>query len=216
MPPKKPEAPKTDYFVEIVWFLVIVFFLWMVFQRIQYLLEYYDIGSYHSLWAAVLVFFLTHILPMIKILGAIIIVASVFGIQHSYKKLKKIVLEEKALYGPKVVVNEEIVSVPKNPKWERVVAHSDSLNPSDWKLAIIEADTMLDDLLKASGYHGDSLGERLKAVEKSDFLTIDYAWDAHKVRNQIAHEGTSFELNNREAKRIIALYEAVFREFKVI
>ena len=216
MPPKKPEPPKTDYFVEIVWFLVVVFFLWMVFQRIQFLLEYYGVGSYHSLWASVLLFFLTHILPMIKILGAIIIIGSVVGIQHSYKKLKKIVLEEKALYSPKVSVKEEIVSTPLNPKWERVVTHSDSINPSDWKLAIIEADTMLDDLLKASGFHGDSLGERLKAVDKSDFLTIDFAWEAHKIRNQIAHQGGDFELNHRETKRVIALYESVFREFKII
>ena len=64
--------------------------------------------------------------------------------------------------------------------------------------------------------HGDTIGDKLKAVEKSDFLTIDNAWEAHKARNQIAHDGADFQLNQREAMRIISLYESVFREFQMI
>jgi ribosomal protein L14E/L6E/L27E len=63
---------------------------------------------------------------------------------------------------------------------------------------------------------GDTLGERLKAVEQSDFDTIDKAWEAHKVRNKLAHEGGDFILTQREAKRIIALYKDVFDEFRMI
>ena len=75
---------------------------------------------------------------------------------------------------------------------------------------------MLNELMKAAGYQGDSLGEMLKSVEKSDFVTLDAAWEAHKVRNQIAHQGIDFVLNQREAKGVIALYEKVFKEFKII
>src|SRR3989344_3650101 len=39
---------------------------------------------------------------------------------------------------------------------------------------------------------------------------------AHAVRNKIAHEGAAFMLPEREAKRVVGLYEAVFREFKYI
>ena len=65
------------------------------------------------------------------------------------------------------------------------------------------------------GYQGENLGERLKAIEPSDFITLQAAWDAHKVRNQIAHE-TNFQLSKREVRRVIGLYEQVFREFKYI
>jgi transposase len=60
------------------------------------------------------------------------------------------------------------------------------------------------------------MGERMKAIEKSDFNTIDDAWEAHKARNNIAHQGGGFALNQREARRIISLYERVFREFQLI
>ena len=60
------------------------------------------------------------------------------------------------------------------------------------------------------------MGEKLKAVEKSDFTTIESAWEAHKARNMIAHEGSDFLINQREIHRIISLYEAVFKEFYLI
>ncbi|KKW10784.1 MAG: hypothetical protein UY50_C0026G0011 [Parcubacteria group bacterium GW2011_GWA2_49_9] len=102
---------------------------------------------------------------------------------------------------------------PAEKKWERVQAHLNSANESDWRLGILEADVMLDEMVGHMGYHGDSLGEKLKGVEKSDFTTLDLAWEAHGVRNRIAHEGGAFILTEREAKRVATLYEDVFREF---
>ncbi len=105
---------------------------------------------------------------------------------------------------------------PRNLKWERVVAHSESDNPGDWRLAILEADILLDEMTMSMGYHGETLGDRLKGIEKSDFTTIDMAWEAHKVRNQIAHEGSDFLITQREAKRVVGLYRRVFEEFRYI
>lgn len=108
---------------------------------------------------------------------------------------------------------EETVS---EKRWERVQAHLNSDRESDWRLAVLEADVLLDEMVTSMGYHGDSLGEKLKGIEKSDFTTLDFAWEAHAVRNRIAHEGVAFTLTEREAKRVIKLYEDVFKEFHYI
>ncbi|MDP6571846.1 MAG: hypothetical protein QF747_03360, partial [Patescibacteria group bacterium] len=83
-------------------------------------------------------------------------------------------------------------------------------NQNDWRLAIIEADTILDDMVTTMGYKGEGIGEKLKQIEKSDFNTLDQAWDAHKVRNTIAHGGSNYVLTQREARRVIGLYKQVF------
>ncbi|MEI6420194.1 MAG: hypothetical protein WCO30_01045 [bacterium] len=101
-------------------------------------------------------------------------------------------------------------------RWELVVKHVESENPGDWRMAIMEADIMLDEMLDRQGYHGESIGDKLKQVEKSDFNSIDQAWEAHKVRNQIAHEGSDFILTQRRAKEVIFMFEKVFREFYMI
>lgn len=101
----------------------------------------------------------------------------------------------------------------KNVRWYNVLHYLSSPNSSDWKLAIIEADSMLEDLTNQLEFEGENLGERLKMADKEKFQTLNDAWEAHIVRNRIAHDGSAFELTQHEANRIIVLYENVFREF---
>ncbi len=104
----------------------------------------------------------------------------------------------------------------ENRRWENVIAHVQSDSPSDWRLAILEADIVLAELLGRMGYAGENVGEKLKTVEQSDFGTIEDAWEAHKIRNLIAHQGSDYVLSKREAQRVIGLYSNVFREFRYI
>ncbi len=141
-----------------------------------------------------------------------------FGwIVHLSRKLTAIrIVERERLYPNGQAINNSNVEVVKNPQWEKILKNIDSLNESDWRLAILEADIMLGDLLERMYLPGDTIGDKLKAVEKSDFTTLDNAWEAHKVRNQVAHEGQSFVLTDRETRRVVDLYRTVFEEFHII
>lgn len=101
-------------------------------------------------------------------------------------------------------------------RWNKILEQASTEGEQHWRLAIIEADIMLDELLEVQGYHGESMGDKMKQVERSDWNTIDLAWEAHKVRNKIAHEGSDMHLSEREARRVIGLYEQVFKEFRYI
>lgn len=103
-----------------------------------------------------------------------------------------------------------------NAKWELVEEHINSDDSNKWKLAIVEADIILSELLERLNLPGNGVGEKLKNVEESDFDHIEEAWEAHKIRNAIAHQGSEFVLNQREAKRVIRLYKSVFEEFEII
>jgi hypothetical protein len=104
----------------------------------------------------------------------------------------------------------------KNEKWNNVLMHLLSSNQGDWKLAVIEADLMLEVLLDQLGFSGQGVGERLKSADREKFPSLTKAWEVHTVRNRIAHEGLDFELSLHEARRVIALYESIFREFGFI
>lgn len=104
----------------------------------------------------------------------------------------------------------------KNDRWEDIQAHINSDNPNEWRLAIIEADVMLDQTLRNAGYVGDSIGEMLKGASHSSFQTLEDAWEAHKVRNTIAHEGSDFVLTRKVAQETLTRFERVFREFGVV
>lgn len=117
---------------------------------------------------------------------------------------------------PDAPIGQQVDEKEGSSKWRMVHKHMLSKNPSDWKLALIEADTILDALVERAGFPGNTLGERLKNADRGVFRSLDFAWEAHKVRNRIAHEGSSFTLSERDAKKAIAEYEEVFREFDYI
>jgi len=159
-------------------------------------------------------------LPIFQIIGILLSGIFLILMVHLSRKIAKIHQEEhQALYPTEGVVpdhEDAPVFENHNPRWEQVEKHLATDSPSEWRLAIMEADIMLDDLLDALGYHGESIGEKLKQIERSDFTNLDLAWEAHKVRNRIAHEGGDFILTEREARRIIQMYKQVFEEFKYI
>jgi hypothetical protein len=111
---------------------------------------------------------------------------------------------------------QEKDAVSKNPRWIKTLGYLFSQHPGDWKLAIIEADSMLESLLDQLGFKGENLGDKLKGATQEKFSNLTKAWEVHTIRNKIAHEGASFEISQHEAKRVIALYEQIFREFGYI
>ena len=104
----------------------------------------------------------------------------------------------------------------QNSRWEDVKTHISSDNPNDWRQAIVEADIILEEVVNKAGYVGATLGEKLKSADSSTFKTIQDAWEAHKVRNQIAHEGVDFVLTKKIAQETITRFERVFREFGAV
>lgn len=101
-------------------------------------------------------------------------------------------------------------------RWRGIEEEANSDDERKWRLAILEADIMLNELLDVQGYRGETMADKMKQAEPATFRSIDAAWEAHRVRNQIAHQGSAHLLSAREARRVIALYEQVFREFKII
>jgi len=100
-------------------------------------------------------------------------------------------------------------------RWEHVEELMNGLQESDWRQAIIEADIMLDDVLESRGYTGAGTGDRLKQLSPSFLPSLDALWDAHKIRNRIAHEGSAFSLDERIAYRTIQSYRRAFIELGV-
>jgi hypothetical protein len=121
---------------------------------------------------------------------------------------------------PGLAVAENIPTTPpakeeyeEHPKFAIIKGYLSSDSEALWRIGIMEADNLLGEALREKGYQGDGVGEMLK---NASFKTVQLAWDAHKVRNRIAHDGSSFELTSHEAKRVLGLYESVLRELKVV
>lgn len=160
----------------------------------------------------------------LKIFATFIVIILITIILYCLVRLYEIKQEEGEGKKPNVVVDPENLSgvavlegfPVRNEVWESVRAKILSDSPSDWRLAIIEADIYLDKVLDQKGIFGDTLGDKLKQMTAERFPSVQLAWEAHKVRNRIAHEGSEFMLTQPEARRVLSYFEIVFRDLEVI
>jgi len=142
--------------------------------------------------------------------GYLVALLAIGIITYTVIELYKLRDREKAVYGPLPEISED--DTAEHARWRHIESLMESKNPNDWRQAIIEADIYLGDILAREGYHGDTIGEKLKGIESSDLDTLNDAWEAHKVRNDIAHQGSAYPFSESLARRTISRYENVFRE----
>ncbi|MDR3558333.1 MAG: hypothetical protein P4L61_02260 [Candidatus Pacebacteria bacterium] len=198
--------------------LIIIIVLVMVIAIVPIVFSFVSgyLGPYFAAYYPAFLFGIEHAFGWLVGISLVISVLLLIGIVVAIEGTKHVRKQEAAMYDLKVELAED-TNVKADPalakKWQNVMSHADSPNASDWRQAIIEADIMLGDILTKMQYAGDGIGDQLKLATKADFKTLDQAWEAHKIRNQIAHEGSDFALDQHEAKRVINLYRQVFEEF---
>ena len=129
-----------------------------------------------------------------------------------YRRMRR--LTEKIAAQQEVAPSEPAMGGPLKNRWEEIMRHIDSPREGEWKFAIIEADKLVDDQLKTR-FAGETMGERLMNIDKTKLLTIDGLWEAHKVRNRLAHD-TNYFLRHAEAVRAIRLFEQTLKELEAI
>lgn len=73
-------------------------------------------------------------------------------------------------------------------KWQEIDQLMELGKPSNYSRAILEADKLLDHILKSLRAPGVTMGDRLKA-SKNRFSHDGYnaAWQGHKIRNELVH-----------------------------
>jgi Zn-dependent protease with chaperone function len=97
--------------------------------------------------------------------------------------------------------------------WRKIVARLDAGLEPEYKLAVIEADNMMNEILKRMGYGGASLGERLEKLTAATLPNIDEVKEVHKVRNNIVHD-PNYKLSLEEAKRTLSVFEKALRDLE--
>ena len=99
--------------------------------------------------------------------------------------------------------------------WRKTAGRLDTGFESEYKLAVIEADSMLDDILKKMGFGGETLGERLGKITSATLPNIEEIKKVHQARNNIIHD-PDYRLSLDEAKKVAAAYEKAFRDLEAM
>lgn len=156
----------------------------------------------------------------LKVFATLIVVLLIAAVLYCLVRLHEIKKEEKKKAAAAAIL-DTLASAPavpssKNEAWETMRRRMLSDDESEWRLGIIEADILLDRTLTKKGYQGETLSDKLKQLGPEKLASVQLAWEAHKVRNRIAHEGADFKLTFPEVRRALANFELVFKELGII
>lgn len=95
--------------------------------------------------------------------------------------------------------------------WQDIVNKFNSGQPESVKIAVIEADALVDDVLKQLGYEGEHMADRLAKLDTNFFPSAEKIWEAHRIRNELTHlPGT--EVPIEKAKRLLEHYRDFFND----
>jgi len=152
-------------------------------------------------------------LPVLATISIVLSMLFVLGIVYATYRFREIRIEESKKFSP--INIEEIEDKRHVGLWDVILKHMESDNPAEWKIAIIEADNLLDELLRERGYEGETLGDRMKSIDGKKVVSLQAAWDAHKVRNALVHEA-DYEPPHFVVKEAIGKFKRGFEALGVL
>lgn len=142
------------------------------------------------------------LLNIIMIVGAIVLVCAVAV--FLFEAMRHLV---HLLFWPR---GGDLTRDQIKKRWTQVEAYDASSEAISYRMAVIEADKLLDEVLRSMGMPGASLGERLTFAQKK-YFRLRQVWWAHKVRNQLVHED-GFDLKRSQAHAAVKGFRDALRE----
>ncbi len=122
-----------------------------------------------------------------------------------------VVLFAVVLFGAMAVVKRKTSHIKRDYFVKRWGDLQNLLSSAEgMKLAVIEADKLLDEALKQLRFKGGTMGERMVSAQKS-FKKADSVWMAHKLRNKIVHE-TDFAPKKHHIQQALLSFRQALRD----
>lgn len=99
-------------------------------------------------------------------------------------------------------------------KWLSIEQQLKRDQPSSFSLSVLNADKLLDQALRERGLKGQTMAERMKTGAKL-FSNRNDVWNAHKLRNRIAHE-TDVLVRYEDARHALAHFKQALKDVGAI
>jgi len=99
--------------------------------------------------------------------------------------------------------------------WNKITKRLSTGLESESKMAIVEADDLLDASLRRMGFAGQTLEEKLSKLTSATVGNLDDVYAAHKVRNNIVHN-PDYRLSQDEAKVTMDAYQKAFNSLQIL
>ena len=97
----------------------------------------------------------------------------------------------------------------------KITKRLQSQSVSEYKLAIIETENLLSEILDRMGYKGENVGDQLKQITVDVLPSIAEIQDVRKISKGIIHD-PDYVVTLERAQRFIKVHEKAFQDLNII
>ena len=164
--------------------------------------EFFSIGSWQALYAALRDIFIFFDIVLVGI--------SLFALWKILKLRPPKSPGRKAKKGTLTLQTAAFID-----HWNAVQRKISIGSPESLRLGVIEADEVVDSILKALGLAGEHMADRLAKVNPDTLQSLNRVWRAHRLRNDLMHT-PGFSISAEDAQAAIGDYESFLKEIGIL
>ncbi len=105
------------------------------------------------------------------------------------------------------------IKIDKN--WEEVKKKASHEKEAERKLAVIEADDIINSAFEQIGYTGSDLIEKLDGLNKDIVPLIEELKEAHRIKRDLVYDPNR-SMSKEEAERIVSYYDATIKDMQIL
>jgi len=91
-------------------------------------------------------------------------------------------------------------------RWNKIKKRAENGIEAEYKLALIEADDFLNEMLEERGFKGDNFEELVNNAGKIMLPEMEEILSAHEIRNAIVYN-PDYKIDLEQVKKILSVYE---------
>lgn len=99
--------------------------------------------------------------------------------------------------------------------WSKIEGYLDSDSEDQYKLAVMEAENLLNRILKRMDIEGEGIEQQLEQLPEGKVTNLEQLKDVHQLRNNIAYD-PDYQLSKEEAELALEVYEQGLKELEAI
>lgn len=156
---------------------------------------------------------LQHNILLIKILFIIFSVFCAVAIVYFYKKTNYLHLDQLEIWD--ILKNFKDYGASKSQKqWKKIKQNFEKNEPVYWKLALLEAEKLMDEILTRMGLGPGTMDERLARASVDEIPNLQDVIKARALCQDIARD-PDYRLNKENAEEALGAFEKAFIALQV-
>ncbi len=146
-----------------------------------------------------------------RLSGLILSIFFIIGIIYYFRKLKIITNWQNKWRAKLGISSLSTLFSRSNRQWKKIDNLLREPYQSSWKLAVLQAEGIVERTLKQIGFRGENFAQQITELEKRGYRNLNILSDLYQKKEKIISDN-NFTISLEQAREMVNIYRAFWKE----